>query len=184
MSDKYEIKVDGEFHQFEGGGIRYTKDGKGRFDLIPADALVTFINFVEYQLEVTPHINRLRDTAHLIVNYANRDFKNAILGVTLRKYCIDSDEIGKNEVWNAVVVMLKDLAIHFQKGAEKYGENNWKKGIPQWSFEDSGFRHLCQYLNDETDEPHWISSIWNMMCWLQLELDNISIDVGHHTNIE
>lgn len=173
MSDKYEIKVDGEFHQFEGGGIRYTKDGKGRFDLIPADALVGFINYVEYELEVSEHINGLRDVADLIVNYANRDFKNAILGVTLRKYCIDSDEIGKNEVWNAVVVMPKDLAIHFQKGAEKYGENNWKNGIPQWSFEDSGFRHLCQYLNDETDEPHWISSIWNMMCWLQIEHDTI-----------
>jgi hypothetical protein len=72
-------------------------------------------------------------------------------------------------LWRAVIKMLKDLAINYEKGAEKYGENNWRKGIPLNSFEDSGFRHFCQWLNDETDEPHHISAIWNFMCWLEID---------------
>jgi hypothetical protein len=69
--------------------------------------------------------------------------------------------------------MLLDLAIHFEKGAAKYGENNWKKGIPSSSFEDSGFRHLCQWMSGNTDEPHHISAIWNMICWYWVN-DNLS----------
>ena len=61
----------------------------------------------------------------------------------------------------AVNKMLYDLAIHFQKGAEKYGERNCEKGIPEWSFKDSGLRHMCQYLDGKNDENHFIASIWN-----------------------
>ena len=34
----YEIKMDGKEHKF-GEATRYTKDGKGRFDLIPGDVI-------------------------------------------------------------------------------------------------------------------------------------------------
>ena len=37
MSEDYEIKMDGDKAEFDGGAIRYTKTGKGRFDLIPKD---------------------------------------------------------------------------------------------------------------------------------------------------
>ena len=63
--------------------------------------------------------------------------------------------------------MLRDLAIHFQKGAEKYGVDNWKNGIPATgggrggSFEDSGLRHLNQYFRGETDENHFAAALWN-----------------------
>jgi hypothetical protein len=62
--------------------------------------------------------------------------------------------------------MLKYLAIHFQKGAEKYGERNCEKGIPLSSFYDSATRHTYQFLLGETDEPHHISAIWN--CWMAI----------------
>ena len=60
--------------------------------------------------------------------------------------------------------MFLDLAIHFQKGAEHYGERNCQKGIPLWSFKDSAMRHAAQAFAGKTDEPHIISVIWN--CWM------------------
>ena len=174
----YEIKMDGEFHTFEGGGIRYTKEGKGRFDLIPSNALVYLVREIESICDTSnaSDIFELIKTPNLLVNYANRDFVRVILGISLRRIYNDLpdsevyEKYKDGEVWRPFVSMLKELAVHYQKGAAKYGENNWRKGIPQWSFEDSGFRHLCQYLNGETDEPHHISSIWNMMCWLSNDL--------------
>ena len=46
MSDEY-IKMDGEPSSFDGGAIRYTKNGKGRYDLIPPVIISDFINYVE-----------------------------------------------------------------------------------------------------------------------------------------
>jgi hypothetical protein len=173
----YEIKMDGEFHKFKGGGIRYTKDGKGRFDLIPSNALAYLVRAIEpicNTCNVT-QIFELTSTPNLLVNYSNRDFVRVIFGITLRMAYKDLSDfaIAPDGEWKSFVSMLKELAVHYQKGAAKYGENNWRKGIPQWSFEDSGFRHLCQYINGETDEPHHISSIWNMMCWLSNDLNGI-----------
>lgn len=56
------------------------------------------------------------------------------------------------------------LAKHFEAGAEKYGPDNWQKGIPAHSFLDSAFRHLVKYADGWTDEDHLIACIWNLMC--------------------
>ena len=42
----YEIKIDGEKSQFDGGAIRYKKN-KGRMDLIPEGPLQVIINHIE-----------------------------------------------------------------------------------------------------------------------------------------
>ena len=76
--------------------------------------------------------------------------------------------------YDAFAQMLRDLAKHFQNGAKIYGENNWMKGIedntgiPETSFFDSGARHTMQFICGETDEPHYISAIWNFVCGLYI----------------
>lgn len=174
----YDIKMDGEYRQFEGGGVRYTKTGKGRFDLIPSKALTLLMETLGTYAE-EPDANC--DVESMVTAVANRSFTHAILMIAYAKYndrgAVSTHEnypsintpVVYNYLWRAVIKMLKDLAIHYEKGAEKYGENNWRKGIPLNSFEDSGFRHFCQWLNDETDEPHYISAIWNFMCWLEID---------------
>ena len=162
----YEIKVDGEFHQFEGGGIRYTKTGKGRFDLIPKETLVYVISEIDNMWN-----GDIYDKRDILIAYCNQNFIEVIAGIVINHYNMQPDRtgrIGHNDFYRGFAQMLRELAIHYEKGADKYGENNWKKGIPLTSFEDSGFRHLCQWMNGETDEPHHISAIWNMMCWLYL----------------
>ena len=41
--------------------------------------------------------------------------------------------------------MFLDLSIHFENGAKKYDENNWKKGIPTEKYIDSAMRHYIKF---------------------------------------
>lgn len=58
---------------------------------------------------------------------------------------------------------IRALAIHYQKGCEKYGERNWEKGIPVARFIDSAIRHIFQFLDGLDDENHLISAAWNIL---------------------
>ncbi len=60
--------------------------------------------------------------------------------------------------------MLYRLARHFENGAVKYGDDNWRKGMPLRRFIDSAFRHLCQYAAGSRDEDHLTAVVWNLMC--------------------
>ena len=57
---------------------------------------------------------------------------------------------------------LKRLAKHYTKGAKKYDENNWKKGIPTNRFEESTWRHWAQYLLGEIEEDHLSAIVFNV----------------------
>jgi len=63
--------------------------------------------------------------------------------------------------------VLRALAIHFEKGAIKYGDRNWEKGIPLSKFLDSAMRHLVQVIDGRNDENHAISALWNMICYYE-----------------
>ena len=60
----------------------------------------------------------------------------------------------------------RELAIHFQQGARKYADNNWRKGIPLGVFMDSMLRHAFKVLGGEHDERHDRAMAWNAMCFL------------------
>lgn len=66
--------------------------------------------------------------------------------------------------------VMRALAIHFEKGAVKYGDRNWEKGIPLHTFLNSAMRHLEQVIDGRNDENHGISCIWNMICWYATKL--------------
>lgn len=65
--------------------------------------------------------------------------------------------------------VLSRLAKHYEKGALKYAERNWEKGIPAHSFADSALRHLVKYLDGQRDEDHLIAAIWNLcgLAWTE-----------------
>jgi hypothetical protein len=66
-------------------------------------------------------------------------------------------------------IAIKRLAEHFEKGAVKYGIDNWKKGIPLRRYLDSCLRHTFKYLNGDRDEDHLAAAIWNLACLLETE---------------
>ena len=59
---------------------------------------------------------------------------------------------------------IRALAIHYQKGCQKYGDRNWEKGIPVSSFLDSGLRHAAEVVDGIDEENHLIAAIWNLVC--------------------
>lgn len=62
---------------------------------------------------------------------------------------------------------LELLAKHYEKGAIKYGENNWRKGMPISAMLDSGMRHLAKAVRGDTDEDHLVAAAWNIMCAIE-----------------
>lgn len=96
------IKDSGKREDFQTGSKRDTRDGKGRFDLLPL--------FAE-----------------------------------------------------------EELAKHFEKGAVKYGDNNWLKGQPLSRYLDSARRHLNKAARGQRDEPHFIAAAWNLMCLIDTQ---------------
>jgi hypothetical protein len=62
---------------------------------------------------------------------------------------------------------IRALAIHYEKGCEKYGDRNWEKGISVHSFLDSAVRHVAQVIDGRNDENHLIAALWNVACAYQ-----------------
>ena len=178
------LKMDGDKAQFDSGAIRYTKTGKGRYDLIPNNVIAEMVGYGETMFH-NRHIISVSKGNIIKDAYTGSPierFKRTIFNIVLHHY--SSGDIINNDVGlpaveatiisytNGFAAMMKDLAIHYENGAEKYGVDNWKKGIPVTggdrggSFMDSAMRHLTQYLIGLTDEPHYISCIWNCVCGL------------------
>lgn len=63
-----------------------------------------------------------------------------------------------------------EVSKHCEEGCIKYGEHNVDKGIPIHSLIDSAFRHLCRYMDGETDEPHLRAAAWNILWALWMEI--------------
>lgn len=193
MENENYIKMDGEKASFDGGAIRYTKTGKGRYDLIPGEVVISILNdawdyfynegtMTTSKMDIiqmayqNPNVGRVKYSETIIdlVNYIYADGK-----WTYDESHNDSVETDFGDFLTGFCRMLHDLAIHYENGAEKYGPDNWKKGIPLTggerggSFTDSGLRHLNQWCQGLNDEPHHISCIWNFFgaIWTILNKD-------------
>ena len=54
------------------------------------------------------------------------------------------------------------LARVYQKGAAKYGDDNWRKGQPVRRTLDSALRHLFEFMEGYRDEDHLAQAMWNL----------------------
>ncbi len=57
---------------------------------------------------------------------------------------------------------IKRVAQLYERGAIKYGANNWNKGIPLSSFLSSAGRHLGQLIDGQQDEDHAAAVVFNV----------------------
>ena len=72
---------------------------------------------------------------------------------------------------------LQRVMKRFLDGAEKYGENNWMKGMPLSVYYDCAHRHLQAWWNKEDGEDHLAAAVWNMLCAMWTE-DNADMHVA------
>ena len=64
---------------------------------------------------------------------------------------------------------LRRIAGVYQRGAEKYGQRNWEKGMPIGRFLDSALRHIYQYIEGRRDEDHLAQAMWNIAGAIHVE---------------
>ena len=140
-----EIKDSGERREFESGATRDIQEGKGRCDLMPLDVVSVFLQRGSYADEV------IQSISYYIYNGNTNNLYNAI-----QKFC-------DGECMDYITAML-EVSKHYEKGALKYVERNWEKGIPLHSYIDSGVRHYLKHIRGDRDEPHDLAFLWNMMC--------------------
>jgi hypothetical protein len=62
---------------------------------------------------------------------------------------------------------LLKVAQHFEEGAKKYAEDNWRKGQPASRLFDSCQRHLAKYAMGFEDEPHLTAAAWNLLALIE-----------------
>ena len=130
----------GNRRTFQTGAVRDIQEGKGRCDLLP----------------LLPIYNMLRDDILFCVN----QFEDS----GDPKYLLEAVLQFSTEFNNSVYTMLLEVSIHFEQGAQKYGENNWQKGIPVHCYIDSAIRHYLKYKRGDDDERHDRAFVWNVLC--------------------
>ena len=65
-------------------------------------------------------------------------------------------------------IFLRRLAVLYERGALKYAERNWEKGMSLSRFFNSAMRHMNQYQEGHRDEDHLIQAAWNLSCIVHL----------------
>ena len=131
----------GERREFPTGAVRDIAQGKGRCDLLPLDVLGAWTS------------DEILVDIHLYLTTGDTEF----LEDAMEKF-VDSEYDGN--YYNAILEVSK----HFEDGAVKYGDNNWRKGIFLHCYIDSAVRHYLKYHRGDKDEPHERAFLWNLMC--------------------
>ena len=160
------VKSSGSTQEFSTGAHRDNPAGKGDCSLLPLKEVAMVMND-DVILEI----------AEFMEDYEVYHLSHALeLSThTLRQF--DYEEIvGKLEDENIPVVgpqdqlkacfahMMIEVSKLYQAGAEKYGRNNWKLGMPTERYIDSGVRHYLKTLRGDADEPHYRGFVWNILC--------------------
>lgn len=66
-------------------------------------------------------------------------------------------------------LFIRRLALHLEKGANKYEPRNWEKGMPMGRTMQSLLRHSYQYLEGDRSEDHLAGIACNIMFLIHYE---------------
>ena len=160
-----EIKDSGNRREFSTGAVRDMAEGKGRCDLLPLDVIADL--FLESKCEKYERVN-------IVLNYLNAALKiwkdEALSWDSVRMDFVVGHlynalkEFLKQSDFADIPTMVLELSVHFEQGANKYTEDNWKRGIPVNCYIDSAIRHYLKWLRGDTDERHDRAFVWNIVC--------------------
>ncbi len=77
--------------------------------------------------------------------------------------------IGKGRYDLFSPIALRRVAGVNERGAVKYDDRNWEKGMPICRFLDSAIRHIFQDLEGLRDEDHLAQAAWNLLAAIHTE---------------
>ena len=140
----------GERKVFDTGAVRDMKEGKGRCDLMPLDVVGQLLN------------SKIIDLLYMF----QQDQSNIDILYNILEIFADYEyrPQGPSTSITRKANMLLEVSKHFEEGAKKYEENNWKRGIEIKSYIDSACRHYLKVLRGDKDESHERAFVWNTMC--------------------
>jgi len=179
----------GKRTEFPTGAVRDMHTGKGRNDLIPP-------RIAYHLLEVKEDPSNPSMEAYAIgALYAYWCMKNEAVTsrLNLLRECfvrccyviVDKNHSGAALTRLQVInIGLDRLAKLYEKGAEKYGELNWTKGIPSSSFYDSAHRHMRKHLLGQDDEDHLAAFLFNVVGLMYNERHHPDLVVLHECFVE
>lgn len=153
------LKDSGSRTEFESGAVRDLQKGKGRCDLLPLDIVAEVIKAPELAL-----VEEFKET---------KDPRKLYMAIEMFAATTNVD----------IFTLMIEVSKHFESGAIKYGENNWKKGMGLHYYLSSAVRHFLEFKRGDKDEPHDRAFVWNLLCaaWTfkhKPELDDINIDMA------
>jgi len=152
-----ELKDSGARQSFGTGAVRDIQEGKGRCDLLPLSEVAHFLKVCD---PISVHPDPILIYLHA---WTKSPEETKFLYWALRE-AADTMFVTPHH-------MLLEVSIHFEDGARKYGDNNWRKGIPATRYLDSAIRHYLKWLRGDNDEPHHRAFCWNILCMIW-ELNN------------
>lgn len=144
---KKKIKDKKDHVEFASGAVRDSQKGKGRMDLVPLDVVQKLLSMSSKG--VSPGIELF-----LIEGFKDTNDVDYLYGALI--------SFSKN--FDNVATMIIKVALHFEDCLDKYDQDNWKKGIPVWSFISSGSRHYLKWFRGDCDEHHELAFVWNILC--------------------
>lgn len=141
---KPRILDSGNRRKFESGAVRDICEGKGRCDLLPMAVVARLAD--EPVLKCIENFQTHNGEVDLLYPALVQTYQEPLM------------------IFPDKHTMLLEVSKHFEAGAAKYGDNNWRKGIPVHCYIDSAVRHYLKYRRGDTDEPHDRAFCWNLMC--------------------
>ena len=113
------IKDSGERREFETGAVRDMAEGKGRFDLMPLSEAASLFGKDHRIYGIIMDLSCMLDFS----SKSSEPFvTNAIYNFIA--YCKNKDF--EDVTLSDIAEYMLEVAVHFEEGAKKYGEDNWE----------------------------------------------------------
>lgn len=172
----FEMKDSGQRESFAGGAVRDVREGKGRFDLITPIGIRRIMAMPNLDWWAEHMDDHLVNVHGLITSYIEGYQDQDYLALAARDL-MGAIHVGASEhrAWVGVrlpklsPIGLTRLAIVYEKGAQKYHDRNWEKGMPIGRILDSALRHLTQAREGLNDEDHLGHALWNVTAAMHIE---------------
>ena len=150
------IKDSGDRTEFATGAVRDIQKGKGACNLMPLDVVAGI--YADYSCELPVAKETIVAIFNLFEDFKEKGEVYCLYNILCS--FVTGKAFGDME-WET---MLLEVSKHFEAGAEKYGENNWQKGLPVKCYINSAVRHYLKWLRGDKDEPHDRAFVWNILC--------------------